>query len=140
MKFKFKRLSSAAFIPEYAHESDSGMDIKSAESYDLGPMERHTFSTGIACQIPKGYDIQVRPRSGMCAKGVVTMFGTVDQGYRGEIMITLINLSKDNYTVKFGDKIAQLVVSPVVKAHIEVVEAFDDKTDRGEDGFGSTGR
>lgn len=140
MTLKFKRLSSAAFIPAYAHESDSGMDIRSVESYALGPGERHTFSTGIACQIPQGFDLQVRPRSGLCSKGIVAMFGTVDRGYRGEIGITLINLSQENYEVKFGDKIAQLVASPVTKADIEVIEDFETETDRGIGGFGSTGR
>lgn len=141
MDLKFKQLDSFANLPQYAHDSDSGMDVRSVEAYTLEPLGRHTFSTGVACDIPEGYDLQVRPRSGLASKhGVVAMFGTVDQGYRGEIGITLINLSNEPYTVKVGDKIAQLVVGEVVKP--DSVSWTDNlsSTDRGDNGFGSTGK
>lgn len=141
MDLKFKQLDEFAHLPKYAHESDSGMDVYSVEAYTLEPLGRHTFSTGVACDIPKGYDLQVRPRSGLAAKhGVVAMFGTVDQGYRNEIGITLINLSNESYTVKVGDRIAQLVIGEVIKP--DSISWTDElsSTDRGGNGFGSTGK
>lgn len=139
MKLKFKKLDPLAVIPSRAKSGDSGLDIRSVESYTLFPMHRHSFSTGIACATEKGYDLQVRPRSGMCAKGIVAMFGTVDQGYRGEICVTLVNLSSEPYQVSVGDRIAQLVPSEVIEVESEEVDNLDS-TERGECGFGSTGK
>jgi len=137
---KFKKLDTLASIPQRAHPTDSGMDIRSVEAHTLGHLERHTFSTGLAAIIPEGYELQVRPRSGLASKGIVAMFGTVDEGYRGEISITLVNLGNDTHTVSIGDKIAQLVLAPVVRPEIEETDDVrPSETDRGIDGFGSTG-
>lgn len=118
------------------------MDVKSTETFNLSALERRTVWLGFAVEIPAGYEIQVRPRSGLASKfGIVPVFGTVDEGYRGEIGVTVVNLSEDDYTVSFGDKIAQLVLAPRIRADIEIVEKFDNpNTERGVGGFGSTGK
>ena len=141
MKIKFLKLDPMAKIPTRGHDDDSGMDIYSVETYILHPGCRYTFSTGIAAKIPDGYEIQVRPRSSLSSNhGIVTMFGTVDHGYRGEIRVCLVNLSQETYTINIGDKISQLVLAPVAIPEIEEVSVFDDTTTRGIDGFGSTGK
>jgi len=100
----------------------------------------HKFETGIAAVIPDGYEIQVRPRSGLAAKsGIVAAFGTVDSGYRGGIGITLVSSLGTDFDVRAGDRIAQLVLAPVAIAHIEEVSEISTDTDRGSAGFGSTG-
>ena len=144
MTIAFKRLCEGAVIPSRAHEGDSGMDLSAAETYSIARNGgRHTFHTGIAAEIPPGHELQVRPRSGLASKhGVFAMFGTVDQGYRGEIMVTLVNSGREHYQVVKGDRIAQLVLAPVVLADIEELgsDARMSDTDRGADGFGSSGK
>ena len=141
IKLKFKKLTETAKLPAYAHAGDSGMDICADDDVRI---PSHTFakiSTGIAAVIPNGYEIQVRPRSGMqCVKGVVGAWGTVDEGYRGEIGVALYNHSDSPYVVKRGDRIAQLVLAPVVRADIEETDDLGEATERGTNGFGSTGR
>ena len=135
---KFKKIDILARIPERKHLTDSGMDICSTECCTLHCLERHTFATGICPQITEGCEIQVRARSGLAAKGLVAIFGTIDQGYTGEIRVTLINFDKDPYTVQVGERIAQLVL---VKVEIpEIVETKNlTESERGANGFGSTG-
>lgn len=142
VEVKFKRLSKTAILPKYSHDGDSGMDVYSDEDYSLGhDCARYTFHTGIAADIPEGYELQVRPRSGLASKhGIVAMFGTVDQGYRGEIGVTLVNFGHEHYLVKHGERIAQLVLAPVVRARIVETEGELSKTSRGDNGFGSTGK
>lgn len=140
MKLSFKKLDERAIIPSYAHESDSGMDVRAVEDGTVNAQNRLFVHTAIAAVIPEGYELQVRPRSGLSRDhGVMPAFGTIDEGYRGEIGITLMNHSMADYRFKAGDKIAQLVLAPVVHAQIE--ETTDDlgETDRGAAGFGSTG-
>lgn len=140
MKIRFKRLSPNAVVPKYAHPGDSGMDICSIEDVSILPHSFAKIATGIAAVIPDGYEIQVRPRSGMqCVKGIVGAWGTVDTLYRGEIGVALYNHTDDAYDVHVGDRIAQLVLAPVVRAEIEEVSEIDTDTDRGTGGFGSTG-
>ncbi len=141
MTLSFKRTRPAAQLPRYAHASDAGMDVQSAESLVIPAKARALVPTGLVANIPLGYEIQVRPRSGLAFKKGVTVLnapGTIDAGYRGEIGVLLVNLGDEDFEIKAGDRIAQLVVAPVLQP--EIVEASDiDETDRGVAGFGSTG-
>ena len=141
MTLSFKRIRPAAQLPRYAHASDAGMDVQSAESLVIPAKARALVPTGLVANIPPGYEIQVRPRSGLAFKKGVTVInapGTIDSGYRGEIGVLLVNLGDEDFEIKAGDRIAQLVVAPVLQP--EIVEASDiDETDRGVAGFGSTG-
>ncbi len=128
-------------LPAYATEGAAGMDVLAAENIILRPGMRHAVSTGFAVAIPPGYEIQVRPRSGLALKhgiSVPNTPGTVDSDYRGEVKVILINHSDDNFTIQRGDRIAQLIVSPVTLASWEEVAELED-TERGSGGFGSTG-
>ena len=138
-KLKFKLLTPTAKLPFYAHDVDSGMDICADEDMLILPKSFAKIHTGIAAVIPDGYEIQVRPRSGMAARGVVAAFGTVDNGYRGEIGVALYNHTGEPYIVRRGYRIAQLVISTVVRADIEETDDLGEQTERGADGFGSTG-
>lgn len=139
LTLKFKKLLPTATIPRIAKAGDSGMDVTAAECATILPHSFTLIHTGIAAQPPKGYELQVRPRSGlMCKKGVVGAFGTVDNGYRGDIGVALYNHTDDPFIVNIGDRIAQLVLSEVPE--VEIVEASElDDSERGADGFGSTG-
>jgi dUTP pyrophosphatase len=128
-------------LPEYATSGAAGMDVVAAEQLILRPAMRQAVSTGFAVALPPGYEMQVRPRSGLALKHGITVAnspGTVDADYRGEVKVILVNLSDDNFTIQRGDRIAQLVVSPVTLASWAEVDELDD-TARGEGGFGSTG-
>lgn len=139
MKLKFKKLVENAVLPRYAKAGDSGMDICSAENVTVHQGGFKLIRSGIAAEIPDGYEIQVRPRSGLAAKnGVVTAFGTVDSGYRGDIGIILFNHGNAPLHVAAGDRIAQLVVQKVERVEVEEVAELG-VTERGADGFGSTG-
>lgn len=131
-------------IPEYATEGSAGLDLRAwmSESIDLQPMERKMIPTGIFLEIPLGYEVQVRPRSGMAIKHGITCLnspGTVDSDYRGEIKIILINLSSEAQTINNGDRIAQMIVAKVEKAFLKTVDQLQP-TMRGEGGFGHTGK
>ena len=132
--------------PWYSKIWDSGMDIRTniSEPVTLESLERKLFSTGIRIDVPEGFEIQVRPRSGLALKEGLTVLntpGTIDAGYTGEIGIILINLSRDPVTINPGDRIAQLVLSPVTRCEgWEDVEVFETKERRGENGYGSTGK
>lgn len=137
---KIQKISPDAKIPEYAHVSDAGADVYSAEDVVIGPNSTTIVKTGIKIAIPGGYEIQVRPRSGMSAKTgirVANAPGTIDSEYRGEVGIILHNTSIEPYEVKKGDKIAQLLIAPTPMIHWEEVEELDT-TERNEGGFGST--
>lgn len=128
-------------LPTYATDGAAGMDIVSAEERVLNPGDRAAVATGIAMAIPEGYEIQVRPRSGMALKHGITVPntpGTIDSDYRGELKIIMINLGSEDFAIARGDRIAQLVLAPVTQAWWEEVAELDD-TVRGEGGFGSTG-
>lgn len=132
-------------LPSYAHVDDSGMDIRANIDAEikLHPLERRLIPTGIFVDIPEGYEIQVRPRSGMALTRGLTVLntpGTIDAGYTNEIGVILINLSSEVQTILPGEKIAQLVFMEVVKANITEVEEINKETDRGLGGYGSTGR
>lgn len=136
----FKRLDKNAVIPRYAHDGDSGMDVYALEGAEIPAYRSAKVRTGIACDIPSGYELQVRPRSGLAAKkGVVAAFGTVDMGYRGEIGVTLFNHSDKPVEIASGDRVAQIVLAPVVRAYPVETQGALSETERGERGFGSTG-
>ncbi len=128
-------------LPAYATAGAAGMDVVSAEDVTLAPMARHAVATGFALAIPQGYEVQVRPRSGLALKHGISLPntpGTIDSDYRGELRIIMINLGSEPFAIARGDRVAQLVVAPVQPARfVEVAEL--DETTRGAGGFGSTG-
>ena len=141
MKLLVEKNNEKAIIPFQAHEGDAGMDLFSVDEVTLKPMERKLIHTGIRIQLPKNTEAQIRPRSGLALKNGITVLntpGTIDEGYRGEIGIILINLGQDNFKITEGMKIAQMVIKPTLSLKVEEVVELTD-TSRGEDGFGSTG-
>ncbi|WP_236713782.1 dUTP diphosphatase [Ehrlichia ruminantium] len=132
-------------LPFYATEQSSGMDLCSAvvSSIVLKPGCRECIKTGIAISVPDGYEAQIRPRSGLALKFGITVLntpGTIDADYRGEIMVILINLGNEAYTINYGDRIAQMVIAPVTRISWNLVEDLEaNTTKRGTHGFGSTG-
>ena len=141
MTLSFKRVHPDAVLPAYAHPSDAGMDICSVDALVIPVGRRALVKTGLVVNLPPAYEAQVRPRSGLALKRGVTVLnspGTIDAGSRGEIGVILINHGENDFEVKKGDRIAQLVIAPVTQPTI--VEATEvDATDRGTGGFGSTG-
>jgi dUTP pyrophosphatase len=128
-------------LPSYATEGAAGMDVVAAESVTLAPGARHAVATGVALAIPPGFEIQVRPRSGLALKhgiSVPNTPGTIDSDYRGELKVILINHSDEPFAIARGDRVAQLVLAPVVQAAWDEVADLDE-TARGSGGFGSTG-
>lgn len=129
-------------LPSYATPGAAGLDVVAAEDIDLQPGQRHAVATGFRVAIPDGYEIQVRPRSGLAFKHGVTVPntpGTIDSDYRGELKILMINHGGETFAVRRGERIAQLVPAAVTLASFDEVDELDD-TDRGHGGFGSTGR
>ena len=129
-------------LPAYATDHAAGMDVVAAESLSLAPGARHAVATGFAIAIPEGYEVQVRPRSGLALKHGITCLntpGTIDSDYRGEVKVILVNLSGEAFRIRRGDRIAQLVPAPVLRAAFREVEELDS-TERGAGGFGSTGQ
>lgn len=138
---RIKRLDPTARIPQREHPDDSGADLYSIGDYTLQPFERKAISTGICAEIPSGFELQTRPKSGLALERGITVLntpGTIDSGYRGEIRILLINMGSAPYQVKKGHKIAQLVALPVAYADFQEVDELSDSK-RGIGGFGSTG-
>ena len=144
-KIEIKYVNTTEFKnPSYANEGDSGFDLRANENGVLEPMDRVLIPTGLFFELPKGYELQIRPRSGLAYKHGVTVLnspGTVDNGYRGEIKVLLINLSKKRFSWNKGERIAQGVVSHRIGGDFgELLEVKNlDSTERGENGFGSTG-
>jgi len=134
-------LGEGATLPRYQTSGAAGMDVCCNEAFTLAPMERRTVGTGLKVAVPEGYELQARPRSGLAAKHGISMVntpGTIDSDYRGELRLILINLGSETVEFNQGDRVAQLVLCPVVQATLQVVENLDE-TGRGEGGFGSTG-
>jgi dUTP pyrophosphatase len=129
-------------LPRYETAGSAGMDLRADEPFALAPGERRVVPTGLALELPPGHEGQVRPRSGLAARhgiAIVNAPGTVDADYRGEVKVILVNLGEASASFARGDRIAQLVVAPVVQARIELVEELTDSS-RGAGGFGSTGQ
>ncbi len=128
-------------LPRYETEGSAGLDLRADEPFSLAPGERRLVPTGLAVEIPPGHEGSVRPRSGLAVRhgvGMVNAPGTVDSDYRGELQVILVNHGKDPVAFDRGERIAQMVIAPVVRAKLELVEALSD-TGRGHGGFGSTG-
>ena len=129
-------------LPAYATAGAAGMDVVAAEDVDLVPGARHAVATGFAMAIPEGYEVQVRPRSGLALRYGITCLntpGTIDSDYRGEVKVILVNLGQEPFRIVRGERIAQLVPAEVTRANLTEVDTLDD-TARGAGGFGSTGR
>ena len=126
-------------LPSYGSAHAVGLDVVAAESLTLAPGDRHAVGTGIAVAIPHGYEMQVRSRSGTAVRnGITCLTGTIDSDYRGELKVVLVNLGSEPFTISRGERIAQLVPAPVLRASFAEVENLDE-TERGAGGFGSTG-
>jgi dUTP pyrophosphatase len=143
MKIRIRRLSPLARLPEYAHgpAEDAGMDLYALEAATLAPGQPQLVPTGLALEIPPGYEAQIRPRSGLALKHAITLPNspaTIDPGYRGEIKVILLNLGAQDYRIEAGDRIAQIVISRYEP--VEWVEGELNGSLRGEGGFGSSGR
>jgi len=142
MVLKIKKLTSEAIIPAYQTKEAAGFDLHSIEETVINPGERKLIGTGLAFEIEFGYEVQIRPRSGLAYKHGITVLnspGTIDSDYRGEIKVLLINHGNEPFEIKKGERIAQAVIAPVVQAKIVEVEELSD-TQRGAGGFGSTGK
>jgi len=129
-------------LPRYASEDAAGLDVAAAEELTLEPGQRHAVATGFAIEIPRGYEVQVRPRSGLAMKHGITCLntpGTIDSDYRGEVKVILVNLGQEPFDIRRGERIAQLVPAPVLRADFVEASKLGD-TRRGSGGFGSTGR
>ena len=130
-------------LPQYETGGSAGLDVRSAENGLLKPGEFKLITTGLRVEIPYGYEIQVRPRSGLALKHGITVLnspGTIDADYRGEIGVILINHGQSDFEIKAGDRIAQLVVAPVERIQWQETGELNSSTKRGENGFGSTGK
>lgn len=141
LELRWKRLHPAAVEPLYSHPGDAGMDLISTEDVELEPGAHGSVGTGWSVQIPPGYEAQVRPRSGLALKHGITVLnspGTIDSGYRGEIRVILINHGRQSFRIESGMRIAQLIIAPVIKAEISIVNRLAAST-RDVGGFGSTG-
>lgn len=139
MKLKVKKLDKDARLPVYGHSGDAGLDLFSAVDFVLQTGDIHPVPTGIQVEIPRGYVGLIWDKSGVSLKGVHRLAGVVDAGYRGEVKVVMVNLSREAYVIDRGMKIAQLLIQPVME--VEVVEAEDlNDSSRGEGGFGSTGK
>ena len=144
VKILVKKFDKNIKLPTYKTSGSSGMDLVAyiKNKITIDPGKTAIIPTGIAVAIPKNYEIQIRPRSGLAAKKGISVLntpGTVDSDYRGEIIIILINLSKKSFVVKSGDRVAQMILCPVAKGKLQVVKNLP-KTVRGKGGFGSTGK
>ena len=141
---KIKKLANNNILPEYKTEGAAGMDLCAAVSEPvlLKPLERKLIPTGIKIELEHGYEAQIRPRSGLSIKHGITLIncvGTIDEDYRGEVCVPVVNISNEEYTIQPDERIAQMVIAKVEQAKIEVVTELTE-TQRGEGGFGSTGK
>src|SRR5437763_1124219 len=142
MRLKIKKLHGAAYLPQYAHgpTEDAGLDIRSIETVTLKPGVPRAVATGLALEIPAGFEVQIRPRSGLALKHAITLPNspaTIDPGYRGELKVILLNLGESSYEIQAGDRIAQMVLAryePVEWEEGDLAESV-----RGSGGFGSSG-
>lgn len=141
LKLGIKKLNSEAIMPSIAHKGDAGLDVYSIEEKLVKAGEIELIGTGIALELPQNTEAQMRPRSGLALKHGITLVnspGTIDEGYKGEIKLIIINHGKDDFKVKKGMKIAQMVIKPVLQIEVQEIEELNI-SERGEGGFGSSG-
>ncbi|HPN84627.1 MAG TPA: dUTP diphosphatase [Victivallales bacterium] len=140
---KIKMLEGCSDLtPKKAHHDDAAFDLRSRVDMELKPAEPHLVPTGIFMEIPVGYEAQVRPRSGLAIKHAISVLnspGTIDAGYRGEVCVIIMNCGKEPYSIKRGDRIAQMVINKLPDVEIVIVDELSEST-RGSGGFGSTGK
>lgn len=139
MKIKIKKLKENAKLPNYYHPGDVGMDMYAMETVTIAPMEHYRFYHGFALEFPDGYAALVMDKGSISKAGMHTLGGVFDAGFRGEYNTHLVNLSDKPYTIEAGDKVAQLVITPIVIAELEEVNELNNSA-RGEGAFGSTGK
>lgn len=144
INLKVKKLDNNKGLPAYATEGSAGMDLTAGinEPVEISPLQRKLIPTGIIIELPEGYEAQIRPRSGLSIKQGITLIncvGTIDEDYRGEVCVPLVNLSDKPYTIEPGERIAQMIISPVEKVQIMEIKEYT-LTARARGGFGSTGR
>ena len=140
IKVKIKKLKENAVVPSYAHEGDAAMDLCSTEDYIVPAGKRVLVSTGISMELPEGYWANIRGRSGLAFKnGISILGGVIEHGYRGEYGVVFLNSGDEDFEIKVGDRVAQVVIAPIATAEVEVVEELGE-TARGDGNFGSTGR
>jgi dUTP pyrophosphatase len=138
---KIQCIHPQAKVPNYANPGDAGADIYAVESVTLEPLQRGAVATGLCVEVPEGYEIQIRPKSGLALNYGITVLnspGTIDAGYRGEVKVILINLGSEPYPIQPGQKIAQMVIAPVVMGNFVETTSLS-QTQRSTGGFGSTG-
>ncbi len=145
VQLKVKRLPHCKGLPSYATSGSAGLDLRAAidQPVVLPARQRGRIPTGIVLEIPPGYEGQVRARSGLAAKAGLSLtnaVGTIDSDYRGEVQVLLVNLSDEDYTFEPGERIAQLLITPVPRVEVVEVDSVDDGQERGVGGFGSTGK
>ncbi len=139
INIKIKKLNPYAIVPSYAHPGDAGLDVFSNEDCIIKAGDRYLVSTGFSMELPEGYVAFIKDKSGIASKfGITHLAGVIEYTYRGEYKIALLNTSKEDYIIKKGDKIAQLVILPVATAEIQETDELSE-TSRGAGGFGSTG-
>ena len=141
LNIKIQKINEDAIVPKYAYESDAGMDVYSTKNYLLLPKHRTLVGTGLKIEIPKGYEMQIRPKSGLALRDGITVLntpGTIDSSYRGEVGIVLINHSSKPYKIEKNQKIAQIIFNKIEKAKLIISDELSE-TERGKGGFGSTG-
>ncbi|MBW4498326.1 MAG: dUTP diphosphatase [Scytonema hyalinum WJT4-NPBG1] len=141
MKLKILKLHESAIVPKYEYPNDAGLDLISIDELELSTGESRLIHTGISIELPQGTEAQIRPRSGLALKHQITVLntpGTIDEGYRGEIGVILINHGKSPFKVTRGMKVAQMVITPVIHVEVEEVGSLSH-TSRGSGGFSSTG-
>jgi len=139
VKVKVKRLHGDVKLPVYIHPGDAGMDVYSRETRTLEQGEPHLFKTGLSLELPEGYVAIINERSGMAVKGIKVLGGVIEHTYRGEYGVVLVNTSNNEFLVRPGDRIAQILILPVATAEIEEVHELSPSP-RGDNGFGSSGR
>lgn len=142
MQLKIHKIHPEAKTPCYAHKGDAGLDLYSIDDTIIAPSEIKLIHTGITMELPEGTEAQVRPRSGLALKHGITLLntpGTIDEGYRGEVGVIVINHGKEPFHIEVGTKIAQMVIKPIITCEVLEVESLSDTT-RGEGGFGSSGK
>lgn len=133
------KLDYGAKLPTRAHEADAGLDLYARDSAMIWAGKSEVFDTGVHIELPKDTVGYIKSKSGLCVKNDLVTTGTIDEGYTGSIKIKLFNLGDTHYVVNKGDKIAQLVIHPIIKPELELVDELED-TERGSNGFGSSGR
>lgn len=139
MKLKVRRIQESAKLPQYSHKGDAGLDLFSSVDCVLEEGDVKSVPTGIQVAIPEGFVGLIWDKSGLSLQGIHRLAGVIDSGYRGEVKVVMVNLARESFSIKIGVKIAQMLIQPISEVEIQEVKTLEE-TDRGENGFGSTGK